>query len=877
MVASPPSTLLPPGQHTLALSLRTSVPTACKWAATDAPFSSMNQTFSGSGDVDHSTVLFGLSGGLALSVFYVRCEAFPSSPALVLSYRSLPDSDNAPFPRLGNLWGSSNFYGHPQGLAYAANRSSLWLGARFSGEEIAQLRGNNSYSLVLTSINACETNDQDLPDDFYLLNVTQPNSTLGRLQSWPGAWRLDLTNPRVQQYQAALMYCLVVFGGSGYGSDPTCNNATIPPLLYDGLFVDNVFMDDGQGVNSQDIFHNPFTPINQSTGEPFADFNAAWHDGMVAMLSAARQLHPSMVLSGHAMDVSDGNITALFNAISIGFTAPLIVEGRAGFEEGLATYQDWLSLPLHQPRVTMVESAVRLALGYGYGFDSDLETLIPRACINSHTSPDPLAPMPGIGSACQPTAPQAPGYLPPQTYLLARSEYQYFRFGLGFTLLGDGYFTHELGDSWHGMDWDYDELHFSLGLPLGEATPAAVVSPSSAPIPPSLPLNSTPWGLWVENPSGANASLTMDASQRPSPASPPSARVDIAATAQSSAYIDLSLVLPQLPSGGYRLSFFARASCAPPSAPLSLNARQDGGDWHGMGLDARVSLTREWVLYNATFASTGGGLRARLSWWLGSVPGGCSVWVNSPALDGVALPQAVLTREFECGVVVVNGERGAPNATVAVGNTTSPGSAFSRLLGTQAPRWQYFVDDAGAGFSALSGGPWVRGDFDSGYHWSTTPTQEEVRPPHGFFHHWGVGAHTAPGGSSAQFHLGVPQGGAYNVSLWWPAAVPARLAWARAARVSINPGGVALVLDFSTQGGDQFLPIALGAQLDPTSVLVIECPEGGGGCVADAVLVESAARWNDGSEAPQVTLSSMDAIVLAKTAGAPQHCPHLAK
>jgi hypothetical protein len=77
------------------------------------------------------------------------------------------------------------------------------------------VRSLNPFTVVLTSINACETNDQDLPDDFYLTNITQPPSTKGRLQSWPGAWRLDLTNPAVQAYQAALMACLVVYGGTG--------------------------------------------------------------------------------------------------------------------------------------------------------------------------------------------------------------------------------------------------------------------------------------------------------------------------------------------------------------------------------------------------------------------------------------------------------------------------------------------------------------------------------------------------------------------------------------------------------------------------------------------------------------------------------------
>ena len=127
----------------------------------------------------------------------------------------------------------------------------------------------------------------------YLTNMTQPAATRGRLQSWPGAWRLDLTNPAVQVcvcacvracvraclcvlltnssaqlYQAHLMYCLVVYGGSGYGPTPGCANASVPPLVFDGLFVDNVFMDDGEAVNSRDIFGNAFVVLDQVTGKP---------------------------------------------------------------------------------------------------------------------------------------------------------------------------------------------------------------------------------------------------------------------------------------------------------------------------------------------------------------------------------------------------------------------------------------------------------------------------------------------------------------------------------------------------------------------------------------------------------------------------------
>jgi hypothetical protein len=157
---------------------------------------------------------------------------------------------------------------------------------------------------------------------------------------------------------------------------------------------------------------------------------------------------------------------------------------------------------------------------------------------------------------------------------------------------------------------------------------------------------------------------------------------------------------------------------------------------------------------------------------------------------------------------------------------------------------------------------------DSGYDGAGSPTAEQVRPANGFFHHWARGARRAPGGSSASFDLGVPAAGAYNVSLWWPAAVPARAGWATAMRLALAPGGAAATVDLTRQGGDEWLLLFAGAQLAPGSALTVECPQGGGDCIADAVLVESEARFNDGGAAARVELQPFDGIVLQWAAGA---------
>ena len=125
--------------------------------------------------------------------------------------------------------------------------------------------------------------------------------------------------------------------------------------------------------------------------------------------------------------------------------------------------------------------------------------------------------------------------------------------------------------------------------------------------------------------------------------------------------------------------------------------------------------------------------------------------------------------------------------------------------------------------------------------------------------------------------------------MWWPAAVPARSGWASAMSVTVfsgvpreiadTAGTVSLTVDLTQEGGDVWFPIARSVELWPgNATLALSCPSAGGGaCIADAVLVESEARYNDGSAVASagngagLALGAMDAIVLARTEP-PAHC-----
>lgn len=522
-----------------------------------------------------------------------------------------------------------------------------------------------------------------------------------------------------------------------------------------------------------------------------------------------------------------------------------------------------MTIPDREPHITMVESAVRFQLGYGYGFDKDLETQITWACRNSNSVAG--AAPPGIGDACSiaPPAGLKPGFLSPETYLFARSEYQYFRFGLGFTLMNDGYYTHELGDSWHGMDWDFDELHFNLGL---ATTNASVVPARNSPMLPAIPLGADKWHLFVDvrtAPPG-NGTLSVDAAEKPTAGSPPSQRVDVIRTAPNEDGLDLQQNDLMVQAGGYELSVWAKAS--KDKTAVFLNTRKGSAPWSSYGLNQQLVLTGSWAQYNFSFTCPVNSSEGRLSFYFGKVASGSTVWINSPMLTGAMTPPPVLRREFECGVTILNGDT-LPH-TIAVG----PG--LKRLKGQQAPLHQYFIDDNSSAFKSV--GNWKWGNYNSGY---LGGGSEEVRPVDGYYHHWEQGAHSAAAGSSASFDLQIPSAGKYDLKMWWPAAVPERSGWSSAMTVTVSTGSTAVIiapvtLDLTKQGGDVWFPIVKSAQLVRGASLTMSCPHGVGTCIADAVLVESEARYNDGSDAASVTLGTMDAIVLSRT-NPPAHCSRL--
>jgi hypothetical protein len=912
IVVSPGSMVLPAHSAELSLNLRTAQPTSCVWALVDGGSGARlgGGAFDGNGTTHHNGSVTGLRTDPAtLNNVSVSCAAWPGA-ALPLLYRSLPDVDGAPFPRVGNLWGNTQG-AFSRNLSYAASHVSLWMGvSQWGPAEIGELRRRNRHTIVLGSVNAVE--DQGaagpgaVPERFFLHNASGcVQATCGvadRLQTWPGSYRMDLTRPEVARWKADVMLQLMLLGG-GWEGHPN-PNTTAPNLAFDGLFVDNVFLTQWAMASGGGLSGHPFVPQHWENGTAWASqaaFDSAWRLGVLESLHLFRAAAPHALLSGHGLDPGLSGEPGLFNGLSIGFDVPEMVEGEKSVDASLQRALQWTTSAdepspgaVREPSITMLESAPPLQLGYGYGFNA-------AALAN----------------------------MPPPTRTFAQHYFPNVRFGLAFSLVAGAAFTHELGDSYHGQDWWYDELEHTLGVPLGPAVAlSACASPpatdeggwcieldagdreraaaalAATASPGALPSWWRPGSakLWVDGASGAAATLAWDSSHRAPAPSPPggggagganaSALVSVTAAAAGAvaSSVDLHVDGLTLAAGTrYSLRFWARSSSGG-DVSLGVDARRSGGDWRGYGLQGSVSLRGDgaWAAHAVNFTATLGALNAtqhpngtvsdaRLSFWLGAEMS--DVWIDRVQLT--LLPPLVLLREFECGVAALNADGGGSigagvghvrTLRAARGGGGGGGGAVRRLEGAQAPLYQRIVDDLHPSFRTIAGA-WAVATVESGYD-ANKPTSEQAVGP--YYHQWAHGlracaATGAAGGEcTAEWGLPVDVAGAYNLSAWWPNATAAPAQWSGAARFSVvrraAAGGADVVaaatLD-QRRTGDQWHAFATAVALEPGDVVQLQCADAGRGCIADALLLESAARFNDGSAVDTVTLDPLDGIVLA--------------
>jgi hypothetical protein len=582
-------------------------------------------------------------------------------------------------------------------------------------------------------------------------------------------------------------------------------------LAQDGMFFDNFFT--SQSWLTTDYKGNPVQVDADGDGklDDPTWLDAAWRAGVFAELAEWRKLMPYAYASGHLPRPPTADVGALFNGDSIGFEVPEVIESRIGFADLWDTYHGWWTVG-RQPVITMIEGAPPYQIGYGYGYDP--MSVIPAGALE-----------------------------------FGRTDYRNMRFGLGVALTGDGFYAYEFGDTFHGNDWWYDEFDADLGAACGPAQRVAITGAPAATdhlrdggFEATLATN---WNLWADNTTGAVATMSSDSTQPVAGAK--SAKIDIANAGDAT---DWKILFSQsgisvVQGVSYDLVYSARASAA---RTIGLNLQKGADDWRSYGLSRTVDVGTSWTSITVTFEATETASDGRLGFEVGASTG--TVW-----LDEVSLrehPADVFKRDFQRGAVVLNGSRAEQTVALGVG--------LSRLTGTQAPLYQTIIDDADAAFAASAS--WQAATHDSGLWMAAGP----------YFHDWAGGSHElASGSDSAEWDLGLRADDTYTISAWW-AAAPAATGWAKQAVFEVIAGGIVVAsqtLDEST-GGDAWHAIATVALKAADKPRVRIRNNGSGTLVADALLLESQARWNDGSAVTSVTLAAMDAIVLRRASGT---CP----
>lgn len=802
----PPSTLLPPDATTFTLSVQSLVSTTCAYTV-GAPLEYPQMTLftQDAGATFHHTTVSGLhSDPNKLTDVYVRCASYPDY-VLHLQYRSLSRS-NPRFPRTGNLWGWWEcVYDNHRSLEYLA-RIDLWLGAGANADEIRQLRQINPDIRVLTSINAVENNDLNDPhcngctspaqcDSWYLKTADG-----SKIEVWPGSYRINLTNPAVAEYQACYAYQTVLDTG----------------LMADGVFFDNVMTT--MSWLTHDIYgHSVQIDANEDgVADDPGELDTAWKAGVFHELETFRQLMPYALVNGHSMSIYEPGISELSNGVSLGFATANVLEGETPFVELWNLYHAWYA-QARPPAAVMFESSPQDQIAYGYDYE-------PWAKI------------------------------PTSTLEFARTYYPYVRFGLALTLMNDGYFAHEYGDTWHGNDWWYDELDFDLGYPLGSAVR---VDLGFDPGPDRIenggfesPI-AAPWNLWANSGTACQAAVSRDTTNAAAGAA--SVRIAVTATSGTDWHIDFAQRDRTLDQGAsYGLTFWAKSDR---SRYITLGSSKGSPDWRNYGLWERVPISTTWQVYTVTFEATETVTDARIQFFVGEMTG--TVW-----LDDVQLrlhPPDVFQRQYTNGLVLLNGTRQV--------QTIDLGPGYRRLTGRQAPMQEFILDDGDEVFTTTAG-TWLNQAYDSGEWKASGP----------FYHAWKETLHELSGATGqAQWDLPITSLDVYTVTAWWPAAPQASI-WNQKARYEVvmhEQVVVSATLDQRVDG-DQWHLVGK-ALLSPEHHPYVRIVCTGAPCVADALHVQSAERYNNSALAERVTLQPLDGIILQRVQSYSTYLPLILK
>jgi hypothetical protein len=795
---TPPSGLLPARSTSVTVTFDTLQPTNCRYSVgTAASYASMQTLDSGSPATTHKGVVEGVSSNpRVVNHVYLRCA---SNPDFLLSetYRTVATPGSS-FPRIGNIWIGQYVLENAPDLA---GKTQLVLGANgLTAANVQQLRAVNPHFLNIPSVNVDDTSLTSLPESYYLHDRRGD-----RLADWcePPLHVLNVTRPEVVNFLAQSAYQLLAQSN----------------FVSDGLFFDSFSTTIPQPFT--DCHGNVVFISSKDNGiaDSPAALNAAWSAGEYGIIREFRSLAPGAYVSGHVGESpAQANSLSAFNGSSLEFYTQSVREGQAQFSDLFNLYQAWDSKAV-PPAMTMIQACPPNQLSYGYGYFPLKELL-------------------------------------PSTVDFARTFYPNMRFGLGLSLMGNGFFGFDFGDEAPPVAWWYDEYDFDLGIPAGPAKLVSIGPPK-----PNLIANGgfesglKDWQLDFFNDGKGSATVKADS------ANPEDGKYDAEISVASAATADWHISLEQdnLPiTAGveYQVKFWARASSP---RYITLNLQGTAPNYPNYGLWTQTTIGTTWKQYTASFLASATANDARLEFWFGNAAG--QVW-----LDDVTFSQAppqVYRRDFTKGVVLLNG--------MPTPQTVTLGPGYRRFSGSQAPLYQYIVDDSDSAFTTT--GTWSSVTYNTGAYSSAgsgpnlPPAPQNQNGP--FYHCWKGACHKLTAGSGqAKWNLNLPADGRYTIQVWLPAA-PGANNWTKDAIYELVAGGKVVAsasIDQTSAASGDAWHLAFTANLRVADAPYLTLHNGGSGAlIADAVYLTSAALYNDGTAAPEVTLDGYDAILLERS------------
>lgn len=701
---------------------------------------------------------------------------------------------------------------------------SIWWGSYIAGAKPSQAPKIQLYLCPAFSLQQAQAARAANPNVLILPNVNAMETvSVNAPPNVPEAYFLhDTTGKRIPNWPTPGDYMLNMTNPNV--ADLLANYA-YQVLLQSGLVYDGVFFDNFSTSISwkkTDYAGNPVQIDADNDGRPDdpAWLDAAWSAGVYRLIASFRKLVPYGLVTGHLGNRPPQSASlSSFSGESMNGDPVKVRESQESFGDMWQTWNAWFTQG-QLPSVALLQSSPPLQVAYGYGF-----------------------------AALKTTTPALEAF--------AQSFYPNMRFGLATALMQDGFSVYDFGDTSTPVSWWYDEYDFNLGYPLGAAARIGVPGAAAANLIANPGFESpsiAPWTTILGG--GGKASFVVDPSMAAEGNS--SVRITVTAAAANPWLVSIEQDnLPIVKGATYQIRFWARADS---QRNLSVNLQGGPPNFPYYGLFASFAVGPSWNLYTATVTASTTANDARLEFWAGGAAG--SVWLDGVQMS-VSQSADLFRRDFTNGVAVLNATASSQNLNLE--------SGLKRFAGTQAPRYQYIVDDAGSAFHTT--GNWSALTMDSGFAHPTVdgPGNQLASGP--YYHAWQSAVHELDdAGGSAAWDLQIPADGSYTLQVWLPAA-PTAATWTKSAVYEVISGGqpiASATLDQSSAAaGDGWHTLGTWNLTVAGAPSLRLHPAASGPLIADAVYVTSTALYNDGSAVSELTLNPYDAILLQRTQAAP--------